>query len=496
MEPDGLSRAIDVFSDLHDRNRTPTTGWYRSRIPTGMPGVGQQFAFEVDLDACTGCKACVVACHSLNGLDDNELWRTVGLLHGTASSVLLGDQAVEQRTVTSACHLCASPACLSGCPANAYEKHDITGAVIHLDDQCIGCSYCTMTCPYDVPVFNERLSIVRKCDMCHGRLMAGEEPACVQGCPNAAIRITIVDRNDLVFKMVADVAPNLVPGAPPSSLTKPSTQYLSVLDLASPQLRAVQQRVTPAAAHVPLVVMLIVVQIGVGLSLAAVVHPLGPWPAVLGISGALASAAHLGRPTQAWRVVLGFRHSWLSREAIAIGAFVTVAGLSAIVPVFPVRVAAALLGVAVVFTSVKVYSVTARAFWKLRSTALRFGAGAGVTAGVALAYLESGANARVSAGVTGLVTGLFAYWMWSLPSRYTDSCSTALVRSASLLTTTLRRQHLLATSFGGAATVFLFGSTLTQSLVTLALATGCVVVSMFYERRLFFQAVSPDGMPT
>src|SRR5687768_12027752 len=49
-------------------------------IPISSPGPGEQYAFEVDLDSCTGCKSCVAACHSLNGLDDTETWRDVGLL--------------------------------------------------------------------------------------------------------------------------------------------------------------------------------------------------------------------------------------------------------------------------------------------------------------------------------------------------------------------------------------------------------------------------------
>jgi Fe-S-cluster-containing dehydrogenase component len=41
-----------------------------------------------------------------------------------------------------------------------------------------------MKCPYDVPKYSERLGIVRKCDLCHDRLVAGEAPACVQACPH------------------------------------------------------------------------------------------------------------------------------------------------------------------------------------------------------------------------------------------------------------------------------------------------------------------------
>ena len=82
---------------------------------------------------------------------------------------------------------------MNGCPVLAYEKDPETGIVRHLDDQCIGCQYCVLKCPYDVPKYSTELGIVRKCDMCHSRLAEGEAPACVQACPTEAIRITIVN---------------------------------------------------------------------------------------------------------------------------------------------------------------------------------------------------------------------------------------------------------------------------------------------------------------
>ena len=114
-------------------------------FPLNAPQEGEQYAFEVDLDSCTGCKACVTACHNLNGLDDDELWRKVGLLSGGSS------QLPVIQHISTACHHCVEPACMEGCPVLAYEKDPVTGIVRHLDDQCIGCQYCVLKCPYDVP---------------------------------------------------------------------------------------------------------------------------------------------------------------------------------------------------------------------------------------------------------------------------------------------------------------------------------------------------------
>jgi Fe-S-cluster-containing dehydrogenase component len=70
-----------------------------------------------------------------------------------------------------------------GCPVEAYSKDHLTGIVDHNPDQCIGCQYCTWNCSYGVPQFNPERGVVGKCDMCHSRLTAGAQPACVNARP-------------------------------------------------------------------------------------------------------------------------------------------------------------------------------------------------------------------------------------------------------------------------------------------------------------------------
>ena len=235
--------AVEKFGRLHDRQRSPfLEPHYRDLIPLSAPRPGEQYAFEVDLDRCSGCKGCVTACHSLNGLDDGEAWRKVGLLFGEmlVREPRGGNRVVPlQQTVTTACHHCVEPACLLGCPVLAYDKDPATGIVQHLADQCIGCSYCVMQCPYEVPRYSARRGIVRKCDMCHDRLAVGEAPACVQACPSEAIRITLVEREfvraeyrssssrrkeSLISN--ASIANTFLGDAPDPSLTLPTTRYV------------------------------------------------------------------------------------------------------------------------------------------------------------------------------------------------------------------------------------------------------------------------------
>lgn len=367
--------AVERYATAHDaldESATPVQArWYRDLLPATPPGDGQQWAFEVDLDACSGCKACVTACHSLNGLDDDAAWRSVGLLTGTA------DRAVVQ-PVTTGCHHCADPGCLSGCPVDAYVKHD-DGVVEHLDDQCIGCTYCTLTCPYEVPQYDAGRGIVRKCDLCHDRLAEGEAPACVQACPTEAIRITVVDvadagRADWGF------------AAPDPAATRPSTVFRSTRDLSTDVAPVDDHLARPRHAHPPLVAMLVLTQLAVGTFVGVeVLRLVGALDAAGAVAASvvallltglalLASLAHLGRPHLAWRAVLGLRHSWLSREIVAFGAFAPLGALHAVrmagvVPVLDVvppvltGVLAGVTGLAALGTSVMVYVATRREGW-------------------------------------------------------------------------------------------------------------------------------------
>ena len=75
--------AVERFSQRHTSATRPVMAeLYSELIPLNRPKAGEQYAFEVDLDACSGCKACVVACHNLNGLEESEMWRNVGVLYG------------------------------------------------------------------------------------------------------------------------------------------------------------------------------------------------------------------------------------------------------------------------------------------------------------------------------------------------------------------------------------------------------------------------------
>lgn len=390
--------AVEEFSRVHEEHALPAQAKYYARLlPAAPPSPGQQYAFEVDLDRCSGCKACVTACHALNGLDDKETWRDVGLLIGGTEA-----HPVMQH-VTAACHHCVEPGCMSACPVDAYEKDPVTGIVRHLDDQCFGCQYCTLACPYDVPKYHSGKGIVRKCDMCSSRLSNGEAPACVQSCPHEAIAIRIVDVATVIENAEVD---DFLPGAPEPHLTYPTTTYKSRRVFPRNLLPADYYSISPQHPHWPLVLMLVLTQLSVGAfatgclieqNVAPHLVPLfRPFHATIALAMGLlalgASTLHLGRPQYAFRGIIGLRHSWLSREILAFGLFAGVAvpyaalcwagswpGLAAhpwIRPFLPyvsyLGWGVAALGAVGVFCSAMIYVFTKREFWNLERTLTRF----------------------------------------------------------------------------------------------------------------------------
>ena len=370
-------------------------GTYRTLMPATPPVPGTQYAFEVDLDACSGCGSCVAACHQKNDLHPGELWRRVGYLVGGTPS----EPALLQ-AVPSACHHCLEPACLHGCPAVAYRKDPETGIVIHSDSDCIGCQYCTLTCPYEVPHFDRSLGIVRKCDMCQDRLAAGEPPACAQACPHDAIRITTVSTEEVRF---ASESGSLLPAAPDSKYTLPSTRYRSSKKWPANTLPVDYFAVRPERGHWSLAVMLVLTQMSVGAfaleyvrhwhvqSTPTDVHVTGHavhWIAslLLGILGMSASIFHLGRPERAWKAWKGWRTSWLSREILGLALFAMLASLyvfanflTAGLELRDIETIQRVLGVGAVasgggavFASVMIYVATHRPLWTFGRTAIDF----------------------------------------------------------------------------------------------------------------------------
>ncbi|MGC3967876.1 MAG: dimethyl sulfoxide reductase anchor subunit [Pirellulales bacterium] len=451
--------------------------------------------------------------------------RSVGLLVGERRIPPVSPYAVMHievpvmKHVTTACHHCVQPGCLAGCPTQAYDKDPATGIVRHLDDQCMGCQYCLMMCPYEVPQYNAALGIVRKCDMCRQRLAADEAPACVQSCPNRAISIQIVRRED---SEAAATRGEFLPDSPDPHLTIPTTTFVS-RDAALGALRAADT-LCDRPQHVPmsLVTMLCLTQAAVGMlvvdealswigggdwSTAARIY-IGLAAAIVGIVGVHSAMLHLGRPALAVKAWLGWRTSWLSREVIVFGAWMgaATAYAASLLEVLPVeigiiaRYAAIVAGVAGIYCSLMLYAATGRTWWNRARGLVRF-FGTALVLGLfgttcVAAYVGSAATSQLAIAAAAATIAKTA-WELAVLNQYFASERHALRRTARLLAGELRLVIDLRAAAACVAVAFAYLITALPAYSSLwaGLASGAVLIGEAIERTLFFAAVVPARMP-
>lgn len=350
----------------------------RPLLPMEPLAPGEQYRFHFDMTKCIGCRCCEVACNEQNNNPADIRWRRVGEIEG-------GVYPLTQRLhLSMGCNHCLQPSCLEGCPVEAYTKDPLTGLVLHSADACIGCQYCTWNCPYGVPVYNPERGIVGKCDLCHGRLGQGMAPACVQACPEEAIRVEAV--NVAAWRQQFEENAN-APGLPPAGQTISTTRITLPANLPADLEKSDARRVRPEHAHLSLVGMTVLTQLSAGafacdwLTGRAPGRGLG-WSALaallVGLTALAASTLHLGRPLYAARALKMWRRSWLSREVLLFTLFALTA--SAYAGDLWLRGAAsgwlgalcALSGLAGVYASARIYRVPARPAWNSRHTVSEF----------------------------------------------------------------------------------------------------------------------------
>jgi formate dehydrogenase iron-sulfur subunit len=180
----------------------------------------------IDIANCIGCRACQVACKQWNETDGEETFlesdlgfqnpatlsaKTYTLIafHEMQNSASPG--GVESAFVMQRCLHCLDPACVAACPTTALQRQP-DGPVSYEVDECIGCRYCMLACPWDVPTadWNTRAPKISKCTHCadrvaqpvpiafNGQALPADEgkrftdtiavPACVKACPADALR--------------------------------------------------------------------------------------------------------------------------------------------------------------------------------------------------------------------------------------------------------------------------------------------------------------------
>jgi Fe-S-cluster-containing dehydrogenase component len=149
-----------------------------------------------DATLCIGCQTCVVACTQANGLNpDNRidgLHQAPGDLNYRQKTIIKlykPTDGTDFSYVKQQCMHCLEPACAAACMFGGLKKDKETGIVSWNGKLCVGCRYCEIACPYNVPKFRwEGFNPeIVKCEFCKERLAKGQEPACTTVCPKKAV---------------------------------------------------------------------------------------------------------------------------------------------------------------------------------------------------------------------------------------------------------------------------------------------------------------------
>jgi Fe-S-cluster-containing dehydrogenase component len=172
-------------------------GASRARAVTQADAAGEnENAMLVDTTLCAGCRGCEAACAEANGLTppsaDEAVLKTRRETAPEAFTVVNGFGAIgkdgDERFAKRQCMHCIEPACASACPVRALDKTP-EGPVIYRGDRCMGCRYCMVACPFEIPKYqyDKAVPLVRKCTFCAKRQAEGKKPACAEVCPTGAL---------------------------------------------------------------------------------------------------------------------------------------------------------------------------------------------------------------------------------------------------------------------------------------------------------------------
>ncbi|HEX6098714.1 MAG TPA: hydrogenase 2 operon protein HybA [Thermoanaerobaculia bacterium] len=185
----------DLFLTIGTASATAVVGSLPAAAETRTAPAGA-LGLLYDTTVCIGCKACVAACTAANGLaPDTELsggiWQMPDDLNAQTKNIIQlyrSEDGAESSFMKRQCMQCVDPACASACPFSALSKGEF-GIVEWNPTRCIGCRFCEISCPFDVPrfewaKFNPKIV---KCELCRHRFPQGLQPACTEVCPVGAV---------------------------------------------------------------------------------------------------------------------------------------------------------------------------------------------------------------------------------------------------------------------------------------------------------------------
>jgi len=131
---------------------------------------------------CLGCRRCEIFCAANHDGYQGKVLVAFKRGRPLSRSLLVGD---NQEWWFNTCAHCPDAPCIKACISGALRQ-DEAGVVYLEEDRCVGCYTCTMACPQGHIRPHPQLPRVVKCDLCRER---GGIPACIEECPNGALRL-------------------------------------------------------------------------------------------------------------------------------------------------------------------------------------------------------------------------------------------------------------------------------------------------------------------
>jgi len=139
----------------------------------------------VDEKRCLACKQCMIAC-AMAHTEASTLAEAMASETKPQSRVHV--EVWGAHGLPLQCRHCEDAPCIAVCPTDAIVRSSEDGPVLVDAARCIGCRMCMIVCPFGVIEPSRDGKATVKCDLCRERTEAGEEPACVAGCPTGALK--------------------------------------------------------------------------------------------------------------------------------------------------------------------------------------------------------------------------------------------------------------------------------------------------------------------
>ena len=393
------------------------------------------YAFTFDASACSGCKACQVACKDKNNLPVGVLWRRVYEVSGgdwyrvgagsprpefdaetrAREPRPYNPNSVWENTVFAynlsiACNHCVHPKCAGVCPTDAYIVRD--DGIVYIDQsKCMGCGYCSWACPYAAPQYNPEVGHMTKCDLCYDNLDVGLPPSCVAACPMRVLDFVTADERPLtvdgtqpLWNIAAEKHPYPLPA---HSHTEPHLAIQSHTGMGNNFYKAIsnQEEVRPkkVKSELSLVSFTLLTQMAAGIAVLSLFSGPLTMPILitmgllLGVGGII-SLLHLGQPLNAWRALNHLKKSWLSREILMFGLFGGNWLLCLVIPGMG-KLPLALCGIGLIYSMAQVYRLRSVPAWDTDRTLLAFVVSAVLLGGLGSEMLNGTGNVATSIGL-------------------------------------------------------------------------------------------------